>query len=138
MGAIQSSINNIIGTIGTVSAIGQHLSTENKQLKATKENTDLLQKQYQAFNDSAYGSKLLNAQAERKALASLMNAQYPGSLLKNYNPEERIQNAQRRADFYKLQESYAAAKEKELEAGIDYNYPAEEKLVHTLTEEDDK
>ena len=66
-----------------------------------------------------------------------MNAQYPGSLLKNYNPEERIQNAQRRADFMKLQESYQTAKEKELQAGIDYNYPAENQMTHTLTEEEE-
>ena len=144
MGSIQNSINQMIGTAGTVAAIAEHLGKQDEQIKATqdvadatKENTNVAQKQFEELNKPDYGRNLTNAQAERKALASLMNAQYPGSLLKNYNPQTRITNAQNRADFYKLRESYLTAQEKERQAGIDYNYPAKQQMTHTLTEEED-
>ena len=43
--AIQSAINNMIGTAGTVAAIGQHLNTEKKQVEATKEANDIAKNQ---------------------------------------------------------------------------------------------
>lgn len=142
--AIQSNVNQIIGTIGTGLALNKHLSNQGKQTEAikdasdaTRENTDVVQKQFEELNKPDYGKNLTNAQAERKALASLMNAQYPGSLLKNFDPEKRITNAQNRVDFYKLRESYLTAQEKERQAGIDYNYPTNEQMTHTLTEEED-
>lgn len=144
MGTIQNSINQGLGTIaGGVLGI-KHIQEQNEQIKATqdvaeatKENTNVAQEQWEELNKPDYGRNLTNAQAERKALASLMNAQYPGSLLKNYNPETRITNAQNRAEFYKLRESYSTAQKKEIQAGMDYNYPNKKQMTHTLTEEED-
>ena len=145
----QNSINQAIGTVGALAGIGKMVKGQQEQVKATNETNETLQttneklqgmsetanKQWEELNKPDYGRSLTNAQAERKALASLMNAQFPGSLLKNYNPEQRIQNAQKLSEYNQLRESSDLAKEKELQAGIDYNYPGGKPMVRTLTEE---
>lgn len=61
--AIQSAINQMLGTAGTVSAIGQHLSQEKKNLKFQKEEAkfaaqseaaDLAMKKIEAETDKQY------------------------------------------------------------------------------------
>lgn len=145
----QSSINQAIGTMGAAAGVKRVVQGQQEQVKATNETNETLQatnknlqgisetanKQWEELNKPNYGQSLTNAQAERKALASLMNAQFPGSLLKNYNPEKRIQNAQRLSEYNQLRQSLDLAKEKELQAGIDYNYPGGKPMVRTLTEE---
>ena len=138
MGAIQNSVNSLIGSAGAIAAVSEHLQGQKEANQTAVETKDLAQKQYDELNKPDYGQKLTNAQAERKAMASLLNSRYPGSLLKNYDPEKRIQNAQARMEYNELRKSYEAAKEKELNAGIDYNYPAGKQLVRDLTEEVDE
>ena len=73
MGAIQSSINNMLGTAGTVSALAQHLGSEKKELaiKKIEAERDVMNANEALLkNDAQY----LNEQELEKGLAHVTDA----------------------------------------------------------------
>lgn len=116
MGAIQNSLNQAVGTVASVAAIGKHLSNQNETIvkqeeanKLAEKNNDLLEKQVEALNSPDYGRTMTNAEAEAKSIASLRNALYPGNKIKN------IRNSysdSQKAELQGLDESYQLALEK--------------------------
>lgn len=134
MGTIQNSVNQLIGTVTAGIGVGRHVAEQSKQTEAITKQKDLAQQQWDELNKPDYGKNLTNAQAERKAIGALLNARYPGWQLKNFDPASRL-NPQGQADYKAVKESYELAKDKELEAAKNYNYPAGKKMATELTEE---
>lgn len=138
MGAIQNSMNQLVGTASGMVAMGKHLQNQEVQTETIKESTkevgnkiDKAQEKWDKVPDA--GLKLQNAQATRKAVESLLNAQYPYRNLKGWKAEDQL-GPQRLNDFNKLMESYNTAKEAELTAGLELN----QGLTKTLSEEVNK
>ena len=134
MGTIQNSINQVLGTVAGAATMGKHLQNQANQTEAIKENTstiDKVQEKWDKVPDA--GVKLQNAQATRKAVESLLNAQYPYRNLKGWDPEKKL-NDQRLSEFNGLMESYNTAKEAELTAGLELN----QGLTKTLSKEVNK
>ena len=138
MGAIQNSMNQLVGTASSVAVIGKHLQNQEVQTEAIKDSTkevsskiDKAQEKWDKVPDA--GLKLQNAQATRKAVESLLNTQYPYRNLKGWKAEDQL-NAQRLNEFNNLMKSYNTAKEAELTAGLELN----QGLTNTLTEEVNK
>ena len=134
MGTIQNSINQVLGTVAGAATMGKHLQNQANQTEAIKENTstiDKVQEKWDKVPDA--GVKLQNAQATRKAVESLLNAQYPYRNLKGWKAEDQL-GPQRLSEFNKLMESYNTAKEAELTAGLELN----QGLTKTLSKEVNK
>lgn len=131
--AIQNSMNQLVGTLSTVSAIGKHLENQEKQAKATEDNTNqlsTLQKQVADLNSPDYGRTMTNAEAEAKSIASLMNALYPGNKMKNIRDSY---SATQKADVEGLERSHQLALEKWKQAALEYNYPGGTQMNRTLS-----
>ncbi len=134
MGAIQNSVNQVLGTVAGAATIAKHLKNQENQTKATKDVSSKIDKVQEKWNNVPdAGQKLQNAQATRKAVESLLNAQYPFRNLKGWKAEDQL-NPQRLNDFNNLMKSYNTAKEAELTAGLELN----QGLTTTLTEENEE
>ena len=138
MGAIQNSMNQLVGTASGMVAMGRHLQNQEVQTAAIKDSTkevsskiDKAQEKWDKVPDA--GLKLQNAQATRKAVESLLNSRYPFRNLKGWDPNKQLNN-QGLSDFNNLLKSYETAKEAELTAGLELN----QGLTNTLTEEVNK
>ena len=134
MGTIQNSVNQVLGTVAGATAMKKHLQNQENQTKATKDISSKIDKVQEKWNKVPdAGQKLQNAQATRKAVESLLNAQYPFRNLKGWKAEDQL-NPQRLNEFNNLMKSYNTAKEAELTAGLELN----QGLTTTLTEEDEE
>ena len=130
--SIQSNVNTMLGTVAGAAAMGKHVKNQKAQTVATKElssKVDTVSAKWDKVPDA--GLKLQNAQATRKAVESLLNAQYPYRNLKGWNPKDQL-GPERLNDFNKLMESLNTAKEAELTAGKELN----QGLTKTLSEEE--
>ena len=123
--SFQGTINQGIGAIGAVAGVkkvveGQQAGNElakdqvaatEKQTEAIKAQTDKVASIYNQL--PSQGEQLVAAQASRKAIESLMNAQYPYRNLKNWSPEKHLKG-QNLADYNALNNSLLMAKEDEM------------------------
>lgn len=157
--SFQGTINQGIGAIGAVAGVkkvveGQQAGNElaektnelakdqvaatEKQTEAINAQTETLSKaqeikpeeQWNKINEPDYGQTMLNAEAEVKSIASLLNSQYPGyklaSVRNSYNNEAK-------STIQKLEEAHQTALEKWKDAAVGYNYPKDKQLSRTLT-----
>ena len=152
--SFQGTINQGIGAIGAIAGVkkvaeGQQASNElaektnelaKDQVAATEkqteainaqiQNTSKVQKQWDKINEPDYGQTMLNAEAEAKSIASLLNSQYPGYKLANVR---NSYNNEAKSDIQKLEEAHQTALDKWKTAAKDYNYPNKEQMTRTLT-----
>lgn len=152
--SFQGTINQAIGTIGAVAGVkrvvkGQQAQTEaaenqveetKKQVEATEKQTEAInaqtetisktQEQWDKINEPDYGQTMLNAEAEAKSIASLLNSQYPGYKLSNVRASY---NNARKDEVQKLEEAHQLALDKWKQAAKDYNYPNGKQMNRTLT-----
>lgn len=150
--SFQGTINQGIGAIGAVAGVkkvveGQQAGNElaKDQVAATEKQTEAInaqtetlskaqeikpQEQWNKINEPDYGQTMLNAEAEAKSIASLLNSQYPGyklaSVRNSYNNEAK-------STIQKLEEAHQTALEKWKESAIGYNYPKGKQMSRTLT-----
>ena len=104
-----------------------------KQTEAINAQTETIskaQEQWNKINEPGYGQTMLNAEAEAKSIASLLNSQYPGYKLENVR---NSYNNQAKSDIQKLEEAHQVALEKWKTAAKEYNYPNGEQMNRTLT-----
>ena len=123
--SFQGTINQGIGTIGAMAGVKKVIEGQQAQTEATENQVAATEKQTEAINaqtdkvTSIYnqlpsqGEQLVAAQASRKAIESLMNAQYPYRNLKNWSPEKHLKG-QNLADYNALNNSLLMAKEDEM------------------------
>lgn len=149
--SFQGTINQGIGTIGAMAGVkkvieGQQTQAEltENQVAATEKQVATTEKQTEAINaqtdkiTSIYnqlpsqGEQLVSAQASRKAIESLMNAQYPYRNLKNWSPEKHLKG-QQLADYNALNNSLLMAKEDEMNKAKEIGL-----AVHTTQPEGDE
>lgn len=138
--SFQGTINQGIGTIGTLSGIkkvveGQQKSNElaKDQVAATEKQTEAINKVTSIYNQlPSQGEQLVAAQASRKAIESLMNAQYPYRNLKGWSPEKQLKG-QSLADYNALNNSLLMAKEDEMNKAKEIGL-----AVHTTQPEGDE
>ena len=145
--SFQGTINQGIGAIGAIAGVkrvveGQQASNElakdqvtatEKQIEAINARTETIskvQKQWDEINKPDYGQTMLNAEAEAKSIASLLNSQYPGYKLANVR---NSYNNQAKSDVQKLEEAHQTALEKWKTAAMEYNYPKGKQMSRTLT-----
>ena len=145
--SFQGTINQGIGAIGAVAGVkkvveGQQAGNElaKDQVAATEKQTeainaqteklDKVQEQWNKINEPDYGQTMLNAEAEAKSIASLLNSQYPGYKLANVR---NSYNNEAKSTIQKLEEAHQTALEKWKEAAIVYNYPKGKQMSRTLT-----
>lgn len=149
--SFQGTINQGIGTIGALAGVkkviqgqqAQKEATEN-QVAATEKQVAATEKQTEAINAQtdkvasiynqlpSQGEQLVAAQASRKAIESLMNAQYPYRNLKNWSPEKHLKG-QQLADYNALNNSLLMAKEDEMNKAKEIGL-----AVHTTQPEGDE
>ena len=104
-----------------------------KQTEAINAQTETIskaQEQWNKINEPDYGQTMLNAEAEAKSIASLLNSQYPGYKLENVR---NSYNNQAKSDIQKLEEAHQTALEKWKTAAMEYNYPNGKQMSRTLT-----
>ena len=142
--SFQGTINQGIGTIGALAGIkkvveGQQSSNElaKDQVAATEKQTEAINKQTDKvasiYNQlPSQGQQLVAAQASRKAIESLMNAQYPYRNLKGWSPEKQLKG-QSLADYNALNNSLLMAKEDEMNKAKEIGL-----AVHTTQPEGDE
>ena len=149
--SFQGTINQGIGAIGAVAGVkkvveGQQAGNElaKDQVVATEKQTEAInaqietlsktqitpQEQWNKINEPDYGQTMLNAEAEAKSIASLLNSQYPGYKLANVR---NSYNNEAKSTIQKLEEAHQTALEKWKEAAMDYNYPKDKQMSRTLT-----
>ena len=152
--SFQGTINQGIGTIGALAGVkkvveGQQTGNElaektnelaKDQVAATENQTEAInaqtetisktQEQWNKINEPDYGQTMLNAEAEAKSIASLLNSQYPGYKLENVR---NSYNNQAKSDVQKLEEAHQTALEKWKTAAMEYNYPNAKQMSRTLT-----
>ena len=152
--SFQGTINQGIGAIGAVAGVkkvveGQKAGNEltektnelaKDQVAATEKQTEAInaqtetiskaQEQWNKINEPDYGQTMLNAEAEAKSIASLLNSQYPGYKLENVR---NSYNNQAKSDIQKLEEAHQVALEKWKTAAMEYNYPNGKQMDRTLT-----
>ena len=145
--SFQGTINQGIGTIGALAGVkkvveGQQAGNElaKDQVAATEKQTeainartekiDKVQEQWNKINEPDYGKTMLNAEAEAKSIASLLNSQYPGYKLANVR---NSYNNQAKSDVQKLEEAHQTALDKWKSAAMDYNYPNGNQMNRTLS-----
>lgn len=138
----QSTINQAIGTMGALAGVKKVVEGQQAQEAATKKQTESIEKQTEAINAQTdkvaeqynripeAGEQLIAAQASRKALQSLMNAQYPYRNLKNWSPEKQLNQA-RLDEYRQLESALNTAKQYELDKGKEMP-----QLSKNLTEEE--
>ena len=149
--SFQGTINQGIGTLGAIAGVkrvveGQQAGNElaKDQVAATEKQTeainaqteklDKVQEQWNKINEPDYGQTMLNAEAEAKSIASLLNSQYPGYKLANVR---NSYNNQAKSDVQKLEEAHQTALDKWKTAAMEYNYPNGKQMSRTLTGDDD-
>ena len=149
--SFQGTINQGIGTIGAMAGVkkvieGQQAGNElaektnelaKDQVAATEKQTEAINKQTDKvasiYNQlPSQGEQLVAAQASRKAIESLMNAQYPYRNLKNWSPEKHLKG-QQLADYNALNNSLLMAKEDEMNKAKEIGLS-----VHTTQPEGDE
>ena len=152
--SFQGTINQGIGAIGAMAGVkkvieGQQAGNElaektnelaKDQVAATEKQTEAInaqtetiskaQEQWNKINEPDYGQTMLNAEAEAKSIASLLNSQYPGYKLANVR---NSYNDQAKSDVQKLEEAHQTALEKWKTAAMEYNYPNGKQMSRTLT-----
>ena len=123
--SFQGTINQGIGAIGAVAGVKKVIEGQQAGNELAKDQVAATEKQTEAINaqtdkvTSIYnqlpsqGEQLVAAQASRKAIESLMNAQYPYRNLKNWSPEKHLKG-QNLADYNALNNSLLMAKEDEM------------------------
>ena len=123
--SFQGTINQGIGTIGALAGVKKVIEGQKTQAELTENQVAATEKQTQAINAQtdkiasiynqlpSQGEQLVAAQASRKAIESLMNAQYPYRNLKNWSPEKHLKG-QNLADYNALNNSLLMAKEDEM------------------------
>ena len=123
--SFQGTINQGIGAIGAVAGVKKIIEGQQAQKEATENQVAATEKQTEAINKQtdkvtsiynqlpSQGEQLVAAQASRKAIESLMNAQYPYRNLKNWSPEKHLKG-QNLADYNALNNSLLMAKEDEM------------------------
>lgn len=149
--SFQGTINQGIGAIGALAGVkkvveGQQASNElaektnelaKDQVAATEKQTEAINKQTDKvasiYNQlPSQGEQLVAAQASRKAIESLMNAQYPYRNLKGWSPEKQLKG-QSLADYNALNNSLLMAKEDEMNKAKEIGL-----AVHTTQPEGDE
>ena len=142
--SFQGTINQGIGTIGALAGVkkvieGQQATNElaKDQVAATEKQTEAINKQTDKvasiYNQlPSQGEQLVAAQASRKAIESLMNAQYPYRNLKGWSPEKQLKG-QSLADYNALNNSLLMAKEDEMNKAKEIGL-----AVHTTQAEGDE
>ena len=142
--SFQGTINQGIGAIGALAGIkkvveGQQVTNElaKDQVAATEKQTEAINKQTDKvasiYNQlPSQGEQLVSAQASRKAIESLMNAQYPYRNLKGWSPEKQLKG-QQLADYNALNNSLLMAKEDEMNKAKEIGL-----AVHTTQPEGDE
>ena len=149
--SFQGTINQGIGTIGALAGVkkvieGQQAGNElaektnelaKDQVAATEKQTEAINKQTDKVTSiynqlASQGEQLVSAQASRKAIESLMNAQYPYRNLKGWSPEKQLKG-QRLADSNALNTSLLMAKEDEMNKAKEIGL-----AVHTTQPEGDE
>ena len=142
--SFQGTINQGIGAIGALAGIkkvveGQQATNElaKDQVAATEKQTEAINKQTDKvasiYNQlPSQGEQLVSAQASRKAIESLMNAQYPYRNLKGWSPEKQLKG-QQLADYNALNNSLLMAKEDEMNKAKEIGL-----AVHTTQAEGDE
>ena len=130
--SFQGTINQGIGTIGALAGVKKVIQGQQETNELTQKTNELAkdqvaatEKQTEAINAQtdkvasiynqlpSQGEQLVAAQASRKAIESLMNAQYPYRNLKNWSPEKHLKG-QNLADYNALNNSLLMAKEDEM------------------------
>lgn len=123
--SFQGTVNQAIGTIGAAAGVKRVIEGQQAQKEATENQVAATEKQTEAINKQtdkvasiynqlpSQGEQLVAAQASRKAIESLMNAQYPYRNLKNWSPEKHLEG-QQLADYNALNNSLLMAKEDEM------------------------
>ena len=149
--SFQGTINQGIGTIGALAGVkkvveGQQTQAEltENQVAATEKQVAATEKQTEAINKQtdkvasiynqlpSQGEQLVAAQASRKAIESLKNAQYPYRNLKGWSPEKQLKG-QQLADYNSLNNSLLMAKEDEMNKAKEIGL-----AVHTTQPEGDE
>ena len=142
--SFQGTINQGIGAIGALAGIkkvveGQQATNElaKDQVAATEKQTEAINKQTDKvasiYNQlPSQGEQLVAAQASRKAIESLMNAQYPYRNLKGWSPEKQLKG-QQLSDYNALNNSLLMAKEDEMNKAKEIGL-----AVHTTQAEGDE
>ena len=142
--SFQGTINQGIGTIGALAGVkkvieGQQETNElaKDQVAATEKQTEAINKQTDKVTSiynqlPSQGEQLVSAQASRKAIESLMNAQYPYRNLKGWSPEKQLKG-QRLSDYNALNNSLLMAKEDEMNKAKEIGL-----AVHTTQPEGDE
>ena len=130
--SFQGTINQGIGAIGAMAGVKKVIEGQQETNKLTEKTNELAkdqvaatEKQTEAINKQtdkvasiynqlpSQGEQLVAAQASRKAIESLMNAQYPYRNLKGWSPEKQLKG-QNLADYNALNNSLLMAKEDEM------------------------
>ena len=142
--SFQGTINQGIGTIGALAGVKKVIQGQKTQAELTENQVAATEKQTQAINAQtdkiasiynqlpSQGEQLVAAQASRKAIESLMNAQYPYRNLKNWSPEKHLKG-QNLADYNALNNSLLMAKEDEMNKAKEIGL-----AVHTTQPEGDE
>lgn len=142
--SFQGTINQGIGTIGALAGVKRVVQGQQAQKEATENQVAATEKQTEAINAQtdkiasiynqlpSQGEQLVAAQASRKAIESLMNAQYPYRNLKNWSPEKHLKG-QQLADYNALNNSLLMAKEDEMNKAKEIGL-----AVHTTQPEGDE
>ena len=142
--SFQGTINQGIGTIGTLAGVKKVVEGQQKSNELSEDQVAAIEKQTEAINDQtdkvasiynqlpSQGEQLVAAQASRKAIESLMNAQYPYRNLKNWSPEKHLKG-QQLADYNSLNNSLLMAKEDEMNKAKEIGL-----AVHTTQPEGDE
>ena len=135
--SFQGTINQGIGTIGALAGVKKVVEGQQTQAELTEKQTEAINAQTDKvasiYNQlPSQGEQLVAAQASRKAIESLMNAQYPYRNLKNWSPEKHLKG-QNLADYNALNNSLLMAKEDEMNKAKEIGL-----AVHTTQPEGDE
>ena len=142
--SFQGTINQGIGTIGALAGVKKVVEGQQKGNELAKDQVAATEKQTEAINKQtdkvasiynqlpSQGEQLVAAQASRKAIESLMNAQYPYRNLKGWSPEKQLKG-QNLADYNALNNSLLMAKEDEMNKAKEIGL-----AVHTTQPEGDE
>ena len=142
--SFQGTVNQAIGTVGALAGVKKVIEGQKTQAELTENQVAATEKQTQAINAQtdkiasiynqlpSQGEQLVAAQASRKAIESLMNAQYPYRNLKNWSPEKHLKG-QNLADYNALNNSLLMAKEDEMNKAKEIGL-----AVHTTQPEGDE
>ena len=142
--SFQGTINQGIGAIGALAGIKKVVEGQQATNELAKDQVAATEKQTEAINAQtdkvasiynqlpSQGEQLVAAQASRKAIESLMNAQYPYRNLKGWSPEKQLKG-QQLSDYNALNNSLLMAKEDEMNKAKEIGL-----AVHTTQAEGDE